>query len=209
MQSRTYDKTFLPLESNPEIFTSFAHNLGLSSTLKFTEVYDLDETPEAEVLAYVLAFPTNEENDEMVEARDQKHCVDGDEAKEAGRVEADPIGGSHGTSDETVLWLRQTIHNACGLYALLHATCNGAAKNHISEFFLFFRYPSFSSSVLHPSLTALTLQSPQNKTQSSTTSSKHRLCNDLLSSPHPPTSRLCTPQLRIKATRQHQQKAKR
>jgi ubiquitin carboxyl-terminal hydrolase L3 len=117
MPPRTYTKTFLPLESNPDIFTSLAHNLGLSSTLKFTEVYDLDETPEEEVLAYVLAFPTGEGYNEMVDSRES--------------------GVSHHTEvektrDETVLWLRQTIHNACGLYALLHATCNGVAREYIS-----------------------------------------------------------------------------
>ncbi|KAH0284661.1 cysteine proteinase [Aureobasidium namibiae CBS 147.97] len=131
MPPRTYDETSLPLESSPEIFTSLAHNLGLSSTLEFVEVYDLDETPKEEVLAYVLAFPTTEGYDEMVDARDQKHYVNEDEAKEAWRVEAD--ARSHGINNETVLWLRQTIHNACGLYALLHATCNGAARNHIKK----------------------------------------------------------------------------
>jgi len=206
MPPRTYDKTVLPLESDPEIFTSLAHDLGLSSTLKFTEVYDLDETPKEEVLAYVLAFPTSEEYDEMVEARDQKHYVNEDDAEELEGVEAD--AGSHGTSEETVLWLRQTIHNACGLYALLHATCNGAARNHTSKTSL--SHPlSPPTSFLHPLPTSLTPLSPQKKTQSSTASSKHHLCNDHPSYPHPPTSRLCTPQLPIKAIHQHQQKAKR
>jgi ubiquitin carboxyl-terminal hydrolase L3 len=117
MPPRTYTKTFLPLESNPEIFTYLAHNLGLSSALKFVEVYDLDVTPEEEVLAYVLAFPTREGYNEMVDERDS-----GDfEGKEVEKNE-----------ERKVLWLRQTIHNACGLYALLHAACNGAARNYIS-----------------------------------------------------------------------------
>ena len=180
-------------------------------------MYDLDETPKEEVLAYVLAFPTNEGYDEMVGVRDQKHYVNRNGAKELERVEADAVHGSHGTSDETVLWLRQTIHNACGLYALLHATCNGAARNYISESFRssflsplpLFSIASLSSSALHLPLTALTPLSPQKKTQSSIPSSKHLLCNDPLSSPRLQTSRLCTPQLRIKAIHQHQQKVKR
>lgn len=144
MPPRTYDKTFLPLESNPEIFTSLAHNLGLSPCLKFTEVYDLNEVPENEVLAYVLAFPTSEGYDEMVEARDQKHYSKEDKAKEVERVDGDE---SEEVMGEKVLWLRQTIHNACGLYALLHATCNGVARDHIST-----SYPSTSSCTLPQTL---------------------------------------------------------
>ena len=136
MPPRTYEKTFLPLESNPDIFTSLAHNLGLFPSLKFTEVYDLDEVPENEVLAYILAFPTSEGYDKMVEARDQKHYSKEDEAKEVEEV----LG-------EKVLWLRQTIHNACGLYALLHATCNGAARNYIST-----SHPSSPCCALPPTL---------------------------------------------------------
>ena len=124
MPPRTYTKTFLPLESNPEVFTSLAHDLGLSSSLKFIEVYDLDKEPSEEVLAYVLAFPTCEGYDDEVEARDET---------EHGKKEKDPTDKVESSNDETnMLWLRQTIHNACGLYALLHATCNGEARNYIS-----------------------------------------------------------------------------
>jgi ubiquitin carboxyl-terminal hydrolase L3 len=131
MPPRTYTKTFLTLESNPEIFTSLAHNLGLSSSLEFTEVYDLDEEHSEEVLAYMLAFPTSEGYDDEVEARDEE---------ELSRKEEDSTGKVEGNNGP-VLWLRQTIHNACGLYALLHATCNGPARNHIST-------PSYPSSFL-------------------------------------------------------------
>lgn len=129
MPPRTYAKTFLPLESNPEIFTSLAHNLGLSSSLKFVEVYDLDEQPEEEVLAYVLAFPTSEGYDDEMEARDETH--NGNEVEDK---ERDATAAVKENTNMGVLWLRQTIHNACGLYALLHATCNGAARKHISTF---------------------------------------------------------------------------
>ncbi|KAI4849910.1 hypothetical protein E4T44_03056 [Aureobasidium sp. EXF-8845] len=127
MLPRTYTKTFLPLESNPEVFTSLAHNLGLSSALRFIEVYDLDVTSEEEVLAYVLAFPTGEGYNEVVDDRDSGDS-DGTEVEK--------------NEDEKVLWLRQTIHNACGLYALLHATCNGIAREYIKP-----------DSVLHTLLT--------------------------------------------------------
>jgi ubiquitin carboxyl-terminal hydrolase L3 len=122
MPPRTYTKTFLPLESNPDIFTSLAHNLGLSPALRFTEVYDLDITPEEEVLAYVLAFPMGEGYDGIVDSR---------ESGDSYRMEIEEKGNEV-SGDGKVLWLRQTIHNACGLYALLHATCNGVAREYIS-----------------------------------------------------------------------------
>jgi ubiquitin carboxyl-terminal hydrolase L3 len=128
MPPRTYTKTFLPLESNPEVFTSLAHDLGLSSVLKFTEFYDLDVTSEEEVLAYVLAFPTDEGYDERIAERDGEGKEG--EREEVNTVEGEVRGEINGLNK--ALWLRQTIHNACGLYALLHATCNGAARQHIS-----------------------------------------------------------------------------
>ena len=38
------------------------------------------------------------------------------------------------------MWFRQSINNACGLYAILHAISNGEARNHIRKFLL---VPSF------------------------------------------------------------------
>lgn len=118
MPSRTYSKTFTPLESNPEIFTSLAHNLGAFPSLKFTEVYSLDEKPgNAEILAYILAFPTAE-NYETERAAENDSKGGGETLREE--------------EEKDVVWLRQTIHNACGLYALLHAICNGRARRLIS-----------------------------------------------------------------------------
>ena len=131
MPPRTYAKTFLPLESNPEIFTSLAHNLGLSSSLKFIEVYDLDGESEEEVLAYVLAFPTSEGYDDEVEARD---AAENGKGSQGGERDA-TVKVESNNNEREVLWLRQTVHNACGLYALLHATCNGAARKSISKSF--------------------------------------------------------------------------
>lgn len=115
MPARTYSKTLIPLESNPEVFTSLAHNLGASSSLAFTEVYSLDEKPNGgEVLAYILVFPTSQNYED----------------ERAAEREGEKEGG--GEEEKDVIWLRQTIHNACGLYALLHACCNGRARRLIS-----------------------------------------------------------------------------
>lgn len=124
MPARTYSKTFIPLESNPQIFTSLAHNLGASLGLKFTEVYSLDdgddEPKKGEILAYILAFPTSENCEDERAAEGEKDVSDKEKEEEEEEEEKD------------VIWLRQTIHNACGLYALLHAVCNGKARKLIS-----------------------------------------------------------------------------
>lgn len=64
-------------------------------------------------LAYTLAFPTTP-------AYDSERVAE--------ELQADTI------SDQSdIVFLKQTIHNACGLYALLHAACNGHAKDFISK----------------------------------------------------------------------------
>lgn len=131
MPPRTYSKTFIPLESNPQIFTSLAHNLGTSPCLEFTEVYSLNENPtNGEILAYILAFPTTEDYED-------ERGVENDGKEKGGKG---GVGGKEKEEEEEeekenrkdVVWLRQTIHNACGLYALLHAVCNGKARKLIS-----------------------------------------------------------------------------
>ncbi|KAI4717826.1 cysteine proteinase [Aureobasidium sp. EXF-10727] len=128
MTQRTYSKTFTPLESNPEIFTSLAHTLGLCSSLTFHEIYSLDEQCiSGRILAYTLAFPTSESYDEQRAAEIPKlKGVDKDDIS-ASKVEQ----GQEQEQDQGVFWVRQTIHNACGLYALLHAACNGSARTFI------------------------------------------------------------------------------
>ena len=43
--------------------------------------------------------------------------------------------GEEGEEEEPVIWFRQTINNACGLYAILHAISNGEARKYISKFY--------------------------------------------------------------------------
>ncbi|KAL8336281.1 hypothetical protein RB601_000209 [Gaeumannomyces tritici] len=107
--------SYIPLESNPDVFTSLARRLGLSDRLAFHDVLSLAE-PDLLALvprparALVLAFPAPEANYER-RVRD----------REEGRPAHDKTGDA-----EDVVWFRQTIYNACGLYALLHAVANGA-----------------------------------------------------------------------------------
>lgn len=119
--SKTYRKHYIPLESNPEVFTELIHALGVSPNLSFQDVYSLDD-PELlafiprPVYALVLVFPCPPEYDERVQK------------EEAGAATYDGAG-----EDEPVIFWKQTIHNACGLYALLHGISNGPARDHLRK----------------------------------------------------------------------------
>ncbi|KAG9003090.1 ubiquitinyl hydrolase 1 [Tulasnella sp. 427] len=111
-----YRKAFIPLESNPEVFTELAHRLGLSENLAFVDVLSLDDPDllafiPRPVVAYVLVFPTSEKYH-------KEKQTDEDRRKE--------YQGSG--PDENVVWFRQTIYSACGLYGILHAVSNGEAR---------------------------------------------------------------------------------
>lgn len=117
---RTYRKRYITLESNPEIFTALMHDIGVSPELEFIDIYSLDETDltfvSRPVLALVLCFPTTDTYQQQIDAI------------EATRPEYTGSGEAEG-----VVWFQQTINNACGLYGLLHAVCNGDARSLISE----------------------------------------------------------------------------
>jgi ubiquitin carboxyl-terminal hydrolase L3 len=101
-----YKKHFIPLESNPDLFTELIHRLGLSS--------DFIPRP---ALALVLVFPTTATYDEHT--RDEEQSIE-DYAKSG--------------SQEEVMWYKQTINNACGLYGILHAVSNGDAKDYVGTY---------------------------------------------------------------------------
>ncbi|KAI8630778.1 ubiquitin C-terminal hydrolase L3 [Xylariaceae sp. FL1651] len=117
----TEKKWFIPLESNPELFTELIHRLGMSKRLAFHDLLTLSPS-ETDLLAFVprpalaliLVIPAPAgytarlgEEEKDIPAHDKK----GDE--------------------EDVMFYYQTIGNACGLYALLHAVSNGDARGYI------------------------------------------------------------------------------
>ena len=117
----TGPKAFVPLENNPEVMTSLVHELGLSPTLQFHDVYSLNEPSllaflPRPALALLLVFP--------VTSTYEKHRHDEDASKEHYN------GSGEG---EAVVWFKQTIRNACGLIGLLHSVTNGEARERIIE----------------------------------------------------------------------------
>ena len=51
------------------------------------------------------------------------------EAEDASKLEYEGSGDG-----EDVVWFKQTIKNACGMFGILHGVCNGEARNLISMF---------------------------------------------------------------------------
>lgn len=116
MSGNQYAAHFVPLESSPEIFNFLIAGLGASSNLKFREVYTLDELDQLPhpALALILIFPTS--------TTYERH-----KAVEEATAQEKPH------SDGEVVWFKQTINNACGLYAILHAICNSDGTQFIGK----------------------------------------------------------------------------
>lgn len=115
-------KAFVPLESNPDVFTHLSHALGLSDSLAFHDVFSIDEPDllafiPRPVYALILVFPVSETYEKY-------------RLKEDAEKPADYYTSVAGTSKQDSLWYRQTIRNACGTYAILHALTNGVSKEH-------------------------------------------------------------------------------
>jgi len=121
-QAQIYRKHFIPLESNPEIFTELSHKLGLHEQLEFPDVLSLDDPDLVNFLprpVYVLAlvFPTTEAYEKRVKEED------------------DVADGKHvwAQANDNIDFFKQTINNACGLYAIVNAVCNGEARHWLSK----------------------------------------------------------------------------
>ncbi|KAL9094963.1 MAG: hypothetical protein Q9165_002913 [Trypethelium subeluteriae] len=114
-----YKKHYIPLESNPDIFTDLAHELGVSRNLHFQDVLSIDDPDllaliPRPVLALILIFPTSESYEALKAQEDAS------------------VAQYKGYGDnEDVIWFKQTIHNACGLYGVLHSVTNGPARDSI------------------------------------------------------------------------------
>jgi ubiquitin carboxyl-terminal hydrolase L3 len=117
MASQTYRKHFIPLESNPEVFTELIHRLGVPQSFEFQDVFSLHDAGLLPRPAYalVLVFPTTDAYEKRVREEDN-------------HLEPYQRNGA----DDDVLFFKQTINNACGLYAILHAVCNGGATAELS-----------------------------------------------------------------------------
>lgn len=96
--------------------TALVHKLGLSPTLSFHDVYSIEPDLLGFVprpaLALLLVFPVTKKYEEA------KRAEDADKPEYNGSGDEEPI-----------IWFKQTIKNACGMFGLLHGVCNGAARS--------------------------------------------------------------------------------
>lgn len=122
-------KHFIPLESNPALFTELIRALGMSRRLAFHDVLTLSPD-DAELLAFVprpaLALV-------LVVPAPAGYALRLEEEEREKDVGARDSGGG-GDGDGDVVFFRQTIGNACGLFATLHAVCNGEARGFMGEY---------------------------------------------------------------------------
>ena len=110
-----YEKHFIPLESDPAIFTSLMHDLGVPKSFKFIDIWSLD----AEQLHNIRSETRILLKRWSLFSRD---CP----AYTEQTVE-------HSMPKGDIIWLQQNINNACGLYAILHCVCNILAIKEIGK----------------------------------------------------------------------------
>ena len=62
MRTMSYRKHYIPLESNPDLFTQLIHRLGVSTSLNFQDVLTIDEPDllPRPALALIFVFPTSD-----------------------------------------------------------------------------------------------------------------------------------------------------
>lgn len=93
------------------MFSHLSQRLAGTTDLTFHDVYSLDEP---DMLALIprpaLALIFTCPNETFHRTRDEEYSL---------------MTQYAGVGEHPVIWLKQTIHNACGLMAWLHAMCNG------------------------------------------------------------------------------------
>jgi len=114
-------KTFIPLENNPTVMTRLAHNLGLSPTLAFVDVYsftdpDLLSLIPRPVHALLVLIP-------MTSAWKRSREIEDTSLKPWDSYDG-KTGLDGKQEEEKVFWIKQTINHSCGLVGLVHCVLN-------------------------------------------------------------------------------------
>eukprot|EP00965_Chrysotila_dentata_P260216 6213823-Pleurochrysis_carterae.AAC.4 len=110
-------ESWIGLESNPEVMTQYAEELGVSSSWGFTDCFGFD----ADALSYVpkpcvaaiFLYPFS-----LVEARKRA------------------VGAQRGETNPRVWHMKQSVANACGAVAIMHAVMNNLDRLGRSSRFL-------------------------------------------------------------------------
>ncbi|POS87977.1 hypothetical protein EPUL_000232 [Erysiphe pulchra] len=110
-------KAFVPIENNPEVLSALSYSLGLSSELSFYDVFSIED---ADLLAFIprpaiallLVFPVSKAYEEFRLYEEQNDL-------------------NYDKASQDIIWYKQTIHNSCGIMAILHALSNGEPRKFI------------------------------------------------------------------------------
>lgn len=119
MTTTTTRPKWVPLEANPDLFTSWCSSMGMdTSKFAFHDIYGTDPdllamVPQP-VAAVLLLFPIHP-------------------SMEKSRTEASAAAPASPPGTENILWFKQTIGNACGTIGLLHALANTSAVSAIKS----------------------------------------------------------------------------
>jgi ubiquitin carboxyl-terminal hydrolase L3 len=108
-------KVVVPLENNPDVFTSLINAIGVSPQLGFYDIYSLDKE-------MISLLPRPVHSIIFIAPSDVYYKLHGSSPN----VTFDGSG-----EEQPVTWFPQTIGNSCGLMALLHCVSNGSAKQYI------------------------------------------------------------------------------
>lgn len=117
-------KKVIPLENNPAVFTSLVHDLGVSPELGFFDVYSIDDADLLAMIprpAHALIFITP--SNIYFKSRDADGIP----------YDMKDLTYNKTGADESIMWFRQTIGNACGLMALIHSVANGQARKYVKK----------------------------------------------------------------------------
>ena len=112
------EKEWLPLESDPQVFSNYQLALGFPSALfKWHDIYGLDPEMWTQfipqpVIGAIFCYEIKPQHRDMLEQEEAAQSTEEEQARLAAMAKP--------------LFIKQIVRNACGTMALLHATVNVA-----------------------------------------------------------------------------------
>lgn len=139
------DKQWVPLESNPEVLTKFGRELGLPEGVKFCDVWSLDllDIVPSPRYAILLLFPLTERTLRAIDTPSSTILTS---------------SATFASATTQPFFCKQTISNACGTIALLHAALNSGLHMTPDSFLYRFYH---NTAALTPDDRAVALQSDE------------------------------------------------
>lgn len=109
-------KSWFPLESNPSVMNAYMKKLGMNTDMySFHDVFSTEdwalEMVPRPVLAVLMLFPITESSEKYAEEEQTR------------------IQSNGQIVSENMVYIQQTIDNACGTIGLLHAACNAQTND--------------------------------------------------------------------------------